>query len=149
MAKGLPEVEVAVALITCDKKILAVYNPAWAAFTLPMTKRRQWKDPNIKGGVRVEDWRHAAARAAGEFLLQTIASFPDEPALEVDAFRQGDREGVVKLYHYKLYRVAVTEGTPLVPGLRSEWLTWVDLQNPNREPISPTARELLKRHGPI
>jgi len=149
MAKGLPEVEVAVALITCDKKILAVYSPAWAAFTLPMTKRRQWKDPNVKGGVRLEDWRHAAARAAGEYLRQTIKGFPQDPALEVDRFRQGDRDGLVKLYHYKVYRVVIGKEGPLVPGARTEWLTWVDFQNPNREPISPTARELLKRHGPI
>ncbi len=149
MARELPKVEVAVALITCGKKILAVYNDAWSAFTLPMTKRRQWKDSAIKGGVRVEDWHRAAARAAGECLLDTIAAFPKEPEFPLEELRQGDREGVVKRYHYEVFRVEVDEGAALVPGRRTQWLTRLELLDDSREPISPTAREILKKHGPI
>jgi hypothetical protein len=34
--------DVAVTVITRGQQILAVYNPDWGDFTLPMTKRRVW-----------------------------------------------------------------------------------------------------------
>ena len=43
-----PEVDVAVALIVRRERILTTYNPRWGAFTLPMSKRRSWNDPNVR-----------------------------------------------------------------------------------------------------
>ena len=62
----IPEVEVAVAVIQLADRILAVYNPQWRCFTLPMTKRRKWVDPNpeVKSKTREEDWLVAATHSS-------------------------------------------------------------------------------------
>jgi hypothetical protein len=134
-----PLVDVAVALITDGGRILAVYNPKWGAFTLPMTKRRDWHDPAVPASRHAEDWGDAAARAAAEWLGRTCDPVP----LFDDAgeYQQSDRDGTCKRYQFRVFRQAV-EGEPgLVPGAIAEWLTPAEFLT--RRPVSPTARHVI------
>ena len=58
----IPIVEVAVTVFCQPGLVLTVYNDKWGSFTLPMTKRRRWEDPSLRGGVKTEAWRDAAIR---------------------------------------------------------------------------------------
>jgi len=140
---GFPQVEVAVAVITEDARILAVYNPLWSSFTLPMTKRRAWQDPDIGPANRQEDWGDAAARAAAEWLGQTSTAAPQLLA-EIPEYRQGDRDGVWKRYSFQVFQIPPGTHHGPRPGAISQWLTVNDWLDPNRRPISPTARDLIK-----
>ena len=62
--------DVAVAMIKNGEHILAVYNDKWSSFTLPMTKLRQWEDPNTTAGKRIEAWHDAAIRAVQNGLVK-------------------------------------------------------------------------------
>src|SRR5437868_6979168 len=56
MANPLPAVDVAVTVIARGALLLAVYNPSWGAFTLPMTKRRQFHpEPSVPLSAIPED----------------------------------------------------------------------------------------------
>jgi hypothetical protein len=140
-ASEFPTVEVAVALIAKGEQILAVYNPRWGSFTLPMTKRREWQDPEVPHARRHEDWVDAAARAGAEWLGRTC-----EPEFVLDdpgGYQQSDRDGAWRRYHFQVFRVEV-EGEPrLVEGAIAEWLTPVQILS--RRPISPTARYVIAK----
>lgn len=138
-----PMVDVAVTVIMHGKYFLAVYNRDWGAFTLPMTKRRRYEDPNVEGGIREEEWVHAASRAAAEWTGRTSTSGP-KVLLEIAEFRQGDRDGKWKRYHFQVFLLPLDEKPSLVPGAIAEWLTPDDFLNKNRQPISPTARHLIQ-----
>jgi len=136
-------VEVAAVVIVRDRKILAVFNENWGAFTLPMTKRRMWKDAGAR--IENEDWAHAASRAAGEWLAKTFTS---PPVFCVDApeYEQSDRDGVLKRYWFKVFRFCLDEDEDqeLVHGAHAEWLTADQFLEKDRRPISPTAVALLQ-----
>jgi hypothetical protein len=140
---GFPQVEVAVAVITQDTRILAVYNPLWSSFTLPMTKRRTWQDPNIPPAHREEDWADAAARAAAEWLGQTSTAVPQLLA-EIREFRQSDREGVWREYTFQVFQIPPGTHRGPRPDAVCQWLTVNEWLDPERRPISPSARELIK-----
>jgi hypothetical protein len=143
--KQIPKVEVAVALIACGDKILAVHNPKWRAFSVPMTKPRRWEDPAFRLGLRQEDWQAAAVRAAAEALGRTLAEpeFP-LPLHEIQEFRQNDEEGIWKLYHLHLFKLPLAKmPSALGFGVTAEWLTADQLQE--RAPVSSTVRYLLKQ----
>lgn len=152
----LDSAAVAVAVICRGPFILAVYNPDWGSFTLPMTKRRVW-DQDPESGTRYETWIDAAMRAAGEVLGRTLAreevlpgtfARPDldspEPLLELNDFVQGDRTGVVKHYSFTVYGVSLPLDVEprLAPGVVGEWLHAADFAA--RRPISQTARKLVE-----
>jgi len=134
-----PLLDVAVTLIAHGDRILAVYNPVWGSFTLPMTKRREWQDPKVPKGKHTEDWLDAAARAGTEWLGRTCS--PEFLFDDKGGYQQSDRDGQWKRYHFQVFRLAL-EGQPaLVNGAITEWLTPAEFFE--RRPISPTARYLI------
>lgn len=151
MGEPYPPVQVAVAVIIHDGKILAEHNPRWASFTLPMTKLRQWNDPETSGPPRQEDPRVAAARAASEVLGRSLTAdeLPEEPAREPVRFQQGDRTGEWRRYEFHVYKITLSGNVRLAEGVIAEWLTRLELLDKGREPISKTARLLLRELGPI
>jgi len=149
MAENLPfaqQPEVAVTVIAHGARILGVHNERWGVFTLPMTRRRAWQDPEISPVLRQEEWEITATRAAAEVLGRT---FPKKtlpkPLLdpnETRDYRQSDADGVWKVYHLRVSGLAV-EDTRLAPGVFGEWLAPDDFRE--REPISPTARYVIDK----
>src|SRR5260370_21720569 len=116
MAKkpDFPLVDVAVTVITQGPRILATYNTHWGSFTLPMSKRRAWHDPNVPRSDHVEDWLDTAARAGAEYLGRTctpVFLFDDQ-----GEFQQSDRDGQWKRYHFHVFRVASPGESPLAAG---------------------------------
>jgi len=142
----LPVLEVAVAVLKADSKFLALYNPKWGEFTLPMTKRRVWKDPEkfILAEPREEDWDNAAARAACEALGRSLEeNEKPQKAAEVIDYRQGDRDGLWKRYHFQVFIIDLDNPEAVKGQGIMEWWDRDDFQS--RKPVSPTARMLIKQ----
>ena len=149
MAKSeLPVVEVSVALITWRRRILSVLNSRWGAFSLPMTKRRQWIAPRAPRAPRIEDWLAAATRAAAEALGRTLgAGRISGPVLRLDGYTQSDSDGLLKEYHFQVFHIPVDATVELLGGAATEWLLPAQFADPDRVPISPTARLLVAKLG--
>jgi hypothetical protein len=139
-------VEAAVTLIVQRNRLLAVFNEPWSAFSLPMTKRRQWHDPNpnLDDAIRTEDWVDAAARAVADWLGKSFVK-PPKFLLDIAEFRQGDRDGLWKRYHFQVFRVTVAPEVKPRRDAIAEWLTPAQLLDRERRPISPTARYLVEQ----
>ena len=142
------DVEVAVVIISLGGRSLTVFNQPWGAFSLPMTKRRVWDDPEIPPAHHAEDWEAAACRAVGECLGQTlrVGSLTDLNAqldFSLAPYRQSDRDGVWKKYHFRVFRYDLPAGAP-VPMVPAQWLLPSELVDKKRHPISPTARFLIE-----
>jgi hypothetical protein len=140
--KSHPEVHVAVALIKRGSNILLAYNSDWGSYTLPMTKVRDWEDPDRKYLTQKEPWPDAAARAAGEWIAETF-HLDAEPILAPIEVQQSDRDQKWKEYHFQVFEIEVEEDTKLLPDIRIEWLMADDIVDPNRRPISDTAKLLV------
>lgn len=143
---GIPLLEVAVALIRTDEQMLVVYNDEWKAFTLPMTKRREWVDPDVPAALeRQEEWIEAAARAAAEWLGRTLApaEITGPPLVDDSQYTQSDRDGTIKRYHFQVFEVKLAGPDRLVPGAVAEWLTLQELRT--HRPVSPTTKYLIGR----
>ena len=86
----------------------------------------------------------AAARAASECLGRTLV--PGEidavPIIDDAQYSQGDRDGIIKRYHFQVFKVKTTWPCRLFPGVIVEWLTWKDFLE--RRPISQTAKHLIE-----
>ena len=137
-----PLVDLVTTLICKDKRIMTVYNDKWGAFTLPMSKRRQWKDAKLKDeGERLEEWDDAAVRVAAEWLGCTLTTMPDK-LTELSEFQQSDRDEKWKRYRVHVYLLNVAATEP-APGRIVEWLTPEELLDEHRRPISPTARFII------
>ena len=129
-------VDVAVALILKDGQVLAVYNENWGAFTLPMAKRRVWKDEEEDSLVG-ERWEDAAGRAASEVLGRTVLL--RKLTLPEDRLHgRSWRDGRVKAYRYQTFLVLRSAPEPR-DGILCEWLSPGDLLDNQRHPISETA----------
>jgi len=138
----MPLVDVAATLITHGDRILAVYNPKWGSFTLPMSKRRSWENVAAKEkAVTIEDWEDTAVRAAAEWLGCTVTQKP-EFLLEAAEFQQSDRDAKWKRYRLQAFKVTVDDPAA-VQGGNCEWLSVDELLDENRRPISPTARYVI------
>ncbi|MGO8697047.1 MAG: hypothetical protein ACLQVY_04945 [Limisphaerales bacterium] len=141
--KQIESVEVVATLLVQGKKILAVFNPRWGAFTFPMSRRKFFKDSDVSEAATPEKLDRAAARVAAEALGR---SFPpdDFPTLlvEIKNFEQSDADGIWKLYTIHVFSLKVSEGVRLAPGVITEWLTPKELQT--REPVTHTARYILR-----
>ncbi len=138
-----PKVEVSAVAIVRGGRILAVYNAAWGAFTLPMTKRRVMQDKKIETVHRDESWEHAASRAIAENIGKTVVGL--KPLVSLLGFQQSDRDGAIKEYDYQAFRFDLPDGIEPIAGLITEWLTIEEWLDPRRAPISPTAVNLLKQ----
>jgi len=140
----IPNVDVAVTLIVHGSHILAVYNPNWDQFTLPMTKRRHWQDPNVPASKRDEQWVDAAARAAAQWLGRTC--FPEPEFLyDLAGFEQSDRDGIWKRYDFRVFRVRIEQREGIRSGEISEWLSAEDFLDARRVPIAESARSIIAR----
>lgn len=160
----LPTVFVAVSVITWGELILAVYNPKWGSFTLPMTKHRRLVDRKARV-MRDEHWPTTAARAAAEWTgaLFSSATASSAPGLSLVSLKhllttvrviQGDRDGKVKAYNFRVYGLDFVTEPQLVPGSVTTWLTADRFLDENLCPISDTARlitgwlrEVAQRQG--
>ena len=137
-----PELAVTVISIEDTNKILTIFNPRWGSFTLPMTKRKKWIDPEVPAGNRHEDLVLSATRAAAEALGKTLpANSPPQLLLKEIDYRQSDSEGVWKVYLLNIFGLRVPSGAVLTPDTTVEWLSPHDFAA--REPISPTARYVI------
>ncbi len=146
---------VAVVAITWGKRILTVYNEKWRSFTLPMTKQREWLDPAFPGRpARREDWVHAAARAATEWLgglVTTKASAEEEKprfhhmreVLIAASLSQGDRDGLIKKYNFRVYQMDFERKPKVHMDSLTKWLTVEEILDSQLQPISDTARFLV------
>jgi hypothetical protein len=141
-----PLVEVAVTLIRRGPKkdqFLAHYSPKWEAFTLPMTKRRKFFDPEVDTEARHEEWLDAAARAAVEILGRTCSPTPLLETL-VPELEQSGRDGKWRLYRFRGFEVVLRDGEILPPGQTIEWLSVQQFLDANCRPVSPTARHVIR-----
>jgi hypothetical protein len=139
-----PTVEAVALLLTQGEKTLAIFNPNWGAFTLPMSKRKQFRDSVVSHAARPEDWGRAAARVAAEVLGRSFAPNEFPKALcEIKDFEQSDADGVWKLYTIQVFSLQLEEGTALTPRGVTEWMSVADFKG--REPVTHTARFLFDR----
>lgn len=139
----MPRVEAAVLLIKRGEKALAIHNVKWGAFTLPISRRRSWRDsefPNAKS--RKEEWTAAASRIAAEILGKTfLTTAVPKPLLELQGFKQSDSDGKWKIYNLHIFELLVEGDVGLAYGINGEWLSARDFKQ--RQPISPTARYVI------
>jgi len=143
MADNIQKVEVAVTVIHCQGRLLAVLNPQWGAFTLPMTKHRPWEGSGGTRGLRTRIWEHAAVRNVAEWL-GTTATHRVMFLMDIAEFRQSDRDGQVKPYHFQVFHYPLERPPQRVCGI-AEWLLPADFLDPRRKPISPTADFLIRQ----
>ena len=136
-------VEVVVTVIHHGRKILLVFNAQWGAFTLPMTKLRQWPYGEYEELDKTEDEYDAAMRNAGEVLGKTSTRGPklllDNHVVEI---QQSDRDSKKKRYAFRLFAFPV-DAPDLAPGVLGEWLDVSEILDNERRPISKTARSLI------
>lgn len=138
-----PKVEVSAVAIVRDGRILAVYNSAWGAFTLPMTKRREWQDSKVQGKKLEEPWEHAASRAVAEVIGKSVVGMQRLPS-QPPGLTQSDRTGEIKDYQAATFRYDLSPGVEPKADVIDEWLTLEEWLDPKRMPISPTAVHILK-----
>lgn len=148
---SMPTVEVAANAIFRPGLVLTVYNPRWGAFTLPMTKRRRWKDPTLRTGVRTERWRDAAIREAADLLGRTLvlSEFPTL-LMRTEEYQQSDRSGEWKSYDFRVFRMQLQPNERLRDGVIAEWVCPEDAMEGKVRPVSPTTVYILlqlKRKG--
>jgi hypothetical protein len=142
--KQIESVEVVATLLVQGKKMLAVFNPRWGAFTFPMSRRKFFRDSDVSEAATPEKLDRAAARVAAEVLGRSFPpnDFPT-PFVEIKNFEQSDADGIWKLYTIHVFTLKLSEGVRLAPGVIAEWLTPNDFQT--REPVTHTARFILGR----
>ena len=138
-----PSVEVAVTVIRRGSLLLAGFNHAWEAFTLPMTKRRCMERAGDSASFDPERWADAAARNVSEWMEDSALS-PPVQLMTIEGYRQSDRDLVVKEYRFEVFTTTVPDGQPLLPDSVAEWLTPAEFRDVHRRPISPTARFLVQ-----
>ena len=141
-------VEVAVCVILRGPQILVAYNESWGSFTMPMTKRRAWQMGTNEGHLQFEPWKTAAARAAAELLGQTIRLDGLRDLWTIENYGQSDRDGQWKFYEFHCFALDLAVGIAHHYVPPAEWLSRDELLDPEREPISKTARFLAERLGP-
>ena len=150
------KIDVAAALVVRkDGRILTVFNEQWGGFTLPMTKRRIRSDEKTLW-THEESWEDAAARAAVEVLgapcFVSPVKIPIKPTPMISR-----RDGRVKRYNYRVFRVTFDSSGPSpIPGRDCvlAWLTPGQITAPpgkGLRPISSSAYLLVYRiriHAP-
>lgn len=150
-----PRLSVAVTVITRQGRILAVHNPKWNSFTMPMTKLRN-----------EEEWLDAAIRAAAETLdcVFRISPDPEKPfrahctLADIDGrgvgpldrvlimadYIQSLRDSKNKVYNINVFWIDLDMEPQLAPGVRARWLTPQQFCDDAVRPISHTARDVVK-----
>ena len=144
---AIPEVRLAAVAITRGPEFFTVFNPKWGAFTLPMTKRRVWTDPEVPAADHEEDPLHAAsARRPRRWDGPSPPSSSPGPVelVELQPFQQSDRDGVWKLFRFDVFRMELPGGVTRAGGRSapSAWLTLDHLRS--HQPVSPTAVRIVE-----
>jgi hypothetical protein len=135
-------VEVAVTVLAAGTRILAVFNPRWGSFTLPMTRRKKWQDPAMALGMREEDWSVSAARGGAEVLARTLGpQARPQQLMEIKEYRQSGEDGIWKVYQFRIFGLAIPKESKLAGTILTEWLTPAEFAD--HEPVSSTARYLV------
>lgn len=146
-----PKVFVSVVVLMCRDRMLAVYNPTWGAFTLPMTKLR-----------KNETWLPAAIRAASECTGRRFHSVslpkntgvvsvadavwaPPRGLIRTGEYRQSGRDQVEKMYLFHVFGLTVDKKPPLDPEIAGIWLTPSEFLGKNVCTISGTADFLTRK----
>jgi hypothetical protein len=141
-SKQTPIVEVVTTLVVQDGKVMVIFNPKWAAFSFPMSKRKVFLDNAISSVGTAEKLDRAAARVAAEVLGR---SFPPQgfphPLFDAKEYKQSDVDGIWKLYQFHVFSLQVTNIQNPASGIIAEWLTPDQINC--HEPFSHTARYLL------
>ncbi|MBM4148397.1 MAG: hypothetical protein FJ224_05085 [Lentisphaerae bacterium] len=139
----LKMVDLSVALVRRGDEVLTCYNDKWGAFALPMSKRREIKDPNARDDAgRLEDGTDAAFRAAAEWMGQTLVDTPPM-IMDMAEFQQSDRDSVWKRYHLQVFEFRVEDDYETHPARVVEWLTPDEILDEGRRPISHTTRHVI------
>jgi hypothetical protein len=141
---SFPTVRAAVLIISRGEKIAAVLNPAWGAYTLPMTKLRTWEDPSTDEGPHFETAADAAIRVRTECIHGTCLLEPTE-FFKIDGFKQSDRDGRWKKYDFHVFHERMETAPVLAVGANVEWLTCEEIDDESRRPISKTCRDIIRR----
>ena len=147
MANGLSRIDAVATVIHREGSLLVVFNEAWGAFTLPMTKLRCWPFGLAGDHEQWELGSHAAMRNVGECLGITTVQCGGLLA-DVGDIRQSDRNGKIHHYQFQVYGFP-TDRQQTAAGVTAHWLTPDEILDPERSPISPTARVLVERLGEI
>jgi hypothetical protein len=142
MDSPIAAVDVVVTVIYHGDRVLLVYNPRWGAFTLPMTKLRQWPFGEKPTPARIEKEDDAAMRNVGECLGRTYVEAPTRLHEDIIALEQGDRESRSKRYQYRIFGFPVATAEH-APGIAAEWLRVDEILDEERRPISKTAESLV------
>jgi hypothetical protein len=141
MSDAISRIDVVATVIYSGGRLLTVYNDSWGAFTLPMTKLRNWQVGLDAAQVRWELGSEAALRNVAECLRATTDR---EPGLLMDYgnLMQSDRTRRINHYAFQIFGIEV-DRQEAAPGVVAQWLTPDDILDPARQPISPTARKLV------
>lgn len=141
MANAINRIDVVVTVVYCEDHLLTIYNPSWGAFTLAMTKLRE-RPFGLTSASRWERGEEAAMRNLAE-CLGTTSARPPLLLMDHAGLSQSDRSGQVNQYAFQVYGFAV-DGQQVRPGNTAQWLTATEILDAERQPISPTARELVR-----
>jgi 8-oxo-dGTP pyrophosphatase MutT (NUDIX family) len=141
MSAPISRVDVVATVIYCGDRLLLVYNDGWGAFTLPMTKLRNWQVGLDAAESRWELGHEAALRNVAEGLH---AAVDRQPVLLMDFgnLRQSDRSHRINHYAFQVFGFEA-DRQEVGPGIVARWLTCAEILEPARQPISPTARKLV------
>ena len=119
-----------------------VRNSDWG-FTLPMTKLRRRKLGIDRAGTQWKLGEDAAMRNVADCFQMTSTQLPNL-LLDVGGVRQSDRTDDIQFHQFHVY--CFEFGGPNLPaGVVGEWRDSEEILNPQRRPISPTARLLVGR----
>jgi hypothetical protein len=144
MNSPLPAVDVVVTVIYHSEQVLLVFNPKWGAFTLPMTKLRQWPYGENPSPARSELPEDAAMRNVGECLGKTFLEGSQSLRQEIIELAQSDADSAAKRYLYRVFAFHALD-TALAPGVAGEWLRINEILDEQRRPISKSARSLVRQ----
>jgi ADP-ribose pyrophosphatase YjhB (NUDIX family) len=143
MAELIDRIDAVATVAYCGHELLTVHNRHWGAFTLPMTKLRNWESGVVGNPPRRERGAEAALRNVAEFVGTTTTQTPGL-LLDVSDLRQSDRTGEVNHYHVQIYGFELS-GRRVAAGVVADWLTPNEILDASRHPVSPTARALVAK----
>jgi hypothetical protein len=142
--KKCRQVLAAVALVTCESKLLVIFNEKWGRFTLPITKLKDTfvnDDGYMDAAQNV--WSESSVAAAEEHLGAGQA--PDgEYIMILDDFMSSGRDSATKRYTLGVYHFPVpTLELPDATG--RQWLTVNEIMTDTAPLMSQTALRVVNQ----
>ncbi|MFT5240081.1 MAG: hypothetical protein ACI9OU_001161 [Candidatus Promineifilaceae bacterium] len=142
--KKCRQVLAAVALVTCESKLLLIFNEQWGHFTLPITKLKDTflNDDGCMDAAETV-WTEAGVSAAQEYLSSGQAS-KGEYLMVLDDFMSSGRDSATKRYTVSVYHFAVpTLDLPDATG--PQWLTVNEIMTETAPLMSQTALRVVNQ----